>query len=461
MDPQQSNRAAYTVNRGLFDAFTAPSDNPAVQPPRNLRNTILSLCLPGWAARPQDFTDAWSPDHRAGGTATARRIASVFGDVPKADTAYTSTGHRLEEVYGFVVDAELQVGEADHDQEARYERAYRALHRAEEVADPASADCRTHTVPTDAYRAYLRHAVDHDNARAAHNHARQHGELAEEEFDLVRRVFLQMERDGGREIRQELATLATTTRNVVARAFADARERFASAELDLDGVPTRLSELIPADWAVGGGVWGSARYGAEAVGRVGQAEADAWAWHTGIADGIWSRGAERVHSDTPIEGMELTFEFTSVAVYRPWLQFLLLGMPGWEVPGMGPGELSQGLRGDNSRSWWPLLTTAFLAVRDLRIRADWGPADRDLIASAREGAALGWGPFQVAGEYAHQPQGVHDRVPSELLGDELVVPGAQVVGVLGQVVPFSPPGLTEVLIPRQESLLAGNAYLIS
>jgi len=109
-----------------------------------------------------------------------------------------------------------------------------------------------------------------------------------------------------------------------------------------------------------------------------------------------------IQSSTGKANSKISFKFARVNFVRPWLMMSLLKMSGWQVQGMSPGFLSNGMNEDNYGQF-ALLPTAMIVVRDLVI----------------------------------SPVGVNtsDTDSYQVLND----PGLQVLAWINKIVPFSPP----------------------
>jgi hypothetical protein len=131
--------------------------------------------------------------------------------------------------------------------------------------------------------------------------------------------------------------------------------------------------------------------------------------------------AEAAPTTPPASGFELSFEYRSVGIDRPWLQPLLLGLAGWGMPGFAPETLSNGLPIGNP-GLMPVITTRLLVVRNLEVNAHWSDADR---AKADSAGTIAFGPFTITGAPSFD-------------GSTLSHPGPQVVAWLASVVPPCP-----------------------
>ena len=136
--------------------------------------------------------------------------------------------------------------------------------------------------------------------------------------------------------------------------------------------------------------------------------------------------------------LEISFRFCRVAIQRPWIRMSLMKLAGWHLTGQAAGSLSTGQIQNNSGSF-PLIPTAFIAVRDLQIRGTWSQKDRTIaeMATAGSGGNVAFGPFSLSGRYGSDQAG--SVYQSKFDGATLFAPGLQVLGWINQPVPLTPP----------------------
>ncbi len=139
--------------------------------------------------------------------------------------------------------------------------------------------------------------------------------------------------------------------------------------------------------------------------------------------------------DQSTKDIQISFRCCRVNFNRPWLLKSLLEITGWTLPGQAVGSLSNGTLQDNNGTF-PLLPIGFIAIRDLKIRANWGQVDRDIAAKAVASEnAIGFGPFALSGHYAESGKGYQ----SSFDGVTITSPGLQILGWLNLLIPCAPP----------------------
>jgi hypothetical protein len=87
---------------------------------------------------------------------------------------------------------------------------------------------------------------------------------------------------------------------------------------------------------------------------------------------------------------------------------------------------------------FPLLPTAFIAVKDVRIMANFSDNELNQAGSATSvSASVGWGPFAISGNYAHGSSDQHVR--GEISPGLLEQKAVQIIGWICEVLPLCPP----------------------
>lgn len=90
------------------------------------------------------------------------------------------------------------------------------------------------------------------------------------------------------------------------------------------------------------------------------------------------------------EGFSISFKYCLVTITRSWLKSALINTKNWYMFGTASGEYSQG-RLDSNSGMFPLLTTSFVAIRDLKISANWSALDLHNAVNAKS-----FGPFDIS-----------------------------------------------------------------
>jgi hypothetical protein len=119
--------------------------------------------------------------------------------------------------------------------------------------------------------------------------------------------------------------------------------------------------------------------------------------------------------------ISMSFDHCIVMLNRPWFPGQLMLLQKWFLPGYGQGTVSNS-KGAGDTGLMPILTTGFVAIRNVKIASKW--SDSDLAAI--QGAAS-FGPFSLVGRS-------YDQVTGALSSS-----GMQIVGWFCSALPVTPP----------------------
>lgn len=122
---------------------------------------------------------------------------------------------------------------------------------------------------------------------------------------------------------------------------------------------------------------------------------------------------------TNSDGFSISFKYCRVNIDRSWFKLALLKMKNWYMFGTQAGEYSTGSASENL-GMFPLLPTSFIAIRDLKITANWSQEDRQNLGQA---TAMGF----------------FDIQDSTLNANTLEVKGLQILGWISTLMPQLPP----------------------
>lgn len=120
------------------------------------------------------------------------------------------------------------------------------------------------------------------------------------------------------------------------------------------------------------------------------------------------------------DSFSTSFRVCRVDIERPWLDLALLGANDWWMFGVPGGAYSTGTT-DSNPGMFPLLTTSFVVIRDLKISANWSQDDRKHLANA---ASFGF----------------FDLRNGIVANNTIEVKGLQIIAWMSRVMPRLPPG---------------------
>jgi hypothetical protein len=127
--------------------------------------------------------------------------------------------------------------------------------------------------------------------------------------------------------------------------------------------------------------------------------------------------SKAISKDT--SGFNISFKYSRVNIDRQWLKFALLNLKNWYIIGTSSGQYSSGNL-DSNTGLFPLLPIAFIAIRDLKITADWSSQDLDTI---QQSASIG--PFDIQNNSINQ--------------NTIEVKGLQIIAWISKATPLLPP----------------------
>ncbi len=119
--------------------------------------------------------------------------------------------------------------------------------------------------------------------------------------------------------------------------------------------------------------------------------------------------------------VSVAFEHCIGTLQRPWFPDTLLLLRNWYVPGYSRGDISNGT-GAGDTSPMALLTTGFVAIRNLRISAQWAAPDLQVIENSAS-----FGPFSLVNRTFESSTGT------------LSCPGIQIIAWFCSAMPVLPP----------------------
>lgn len=152
------------------------------------------------------------------------------------------------------------------------------------------------------------------------------------------------------------------------------------------------------------------------------------------ADGSYESRTEDEHEDST--EIKINFTLAPVQIIRPWLDFGLFSMKGWNMGAAYPkNDISTG---DGKTGTMPLISTTFLITNHLHMTGNFTESDHHHFDEVMDASAsVGWGPWSVT---SHVHKEKHDD-SLKTTKDEggITVDGLQIIGWVSQVVPPCPP----------------------
>lgn len=460
MDAATEQKVLATLYDRLFDAITyAPGGSraPAFDP-----STTFVQFAKMQAINPADFANMATPANPQGSMLATEQFSRFVDAAPALSVEYVPTTTRISGVYGSVVAKANSAVQTDPKQLEIYHKAYDFLNRETTLTD-FTGKTTTTTGPSPIYNAYQNNRLAYTAALSAYRTAYLNYDMtnpSQQRQWLANAPLLQAAIDktwndwraqGAAQVEQALAALDTTVNSSIRELFASAQATMANAGQAslIPGTQDKwyLAYPTPSDFAepLGAAGLGTLTLRSSQLNQTASSTFSKFGGSGGYNAGLWSVGASASHSSaqnqqhSDAQNFELSVDLGIVRITRPWLNGLLFRAGGWFTDAFPtPGAISNGKLEGNERSALPLIPTAFVVARNLRIKADWGSEDRSHVEQATSGSAsVGWGPFQLSGSYASGSSS--DSYQAKLDGGALVVPGIQVVAWINEVVPRSAP----------------------
>jgi len=145
-----------------------------------------------------------------------------------------------------------------------------------------------------------------------------------------------------------------------------------------------------------------------------------------------------------MSNVKVRFSYAVVDIDRPWLDTSLLNLNNWFLVGdykkgcISTGRMAQEKPSDGTEpTFLPSIVTSLILVKDVRISWDnWKSQWQAHTESNSSSASVGVWCFSANAHYSHAKQS--RDFSCDASGEELVIPGIQVVGYVSQILPASP-----------------------
>lgn len=170
----------------------------------------------------------------------------------------------------------------------------------------------------------------------------------------------------------------------------------------------------------------------------------------GFFTGLWGGGASFQHDDAQANGsfqlknIQVKFNYAVVDIDRPWLDTSLLNLGNWFLVGdykknsISRGVMAQEKPTDGTEPLFlPSVVTSLILVKDVHISwDDWKSQWAQHSESNSGSASVGVLCFAANAHYSHAKQS--RDFSCDDTGEELEIPGIQVIGYVSQILPGCP-----------------------
>jgi hypothetical protein len=458
--PINNQKMLQSIYDTLFSGYVQPPDGANVQGASpDPKNVYLCLEWPGKQISEADLAGGWSPNNPKGNMEATENFSTLVDAAPSLFPMFTPTGRKVSETYATVTQANYTPPPPNPEQVKAFNDADAKLWKDGKDYDDTGAEI-TVKKPSPMYMAYKKAALAYNNELTKfmqlylgydfsdpvdQRKFATLGPMLRKPVDVAWDDWTAAKKNV---IEDALAVLAQSSNNQIGRVFNEAQKRLEAlkkAGLKEAGKTWYASYASPANWfaASAADEWTTATITSNKdvknehsdFQQISVQSSLNWGFFSG--SGSFDKSDSHEHMDETTENLEMSFSYAKVDIDRPWLNALLFALQGWSLPDNPRGSFSDGTKTQHD-TVFPLLPVAFVAVRNLTIKANWGKKDLDLIEKKLSSkASFGIGPFSVSGSYA---SGSTDkRTSSEFDGRTITSKGLQIVAWICAVNPLSPP----------------------
>lgn len=447
------------------------------------KNTFVAWAMPGIPFEPNHFDFA---SKGLGGGATAEEsllihqhaadLATLVDFIPDVSQVFTrdhqqavlrSSEARLSFMYGEILRAARVVkGDLTPEQQAKLQKFRDLLSVKKTVKDIVTDVEKQVTSPSPMMEAYTSKSQDyiqavmnyHTKRIAAQSASGPEGKAAVLDFASNGQLYRMQaeqalrawEADGYKGDVEEIQDyISQVTQRSMVLWLQGLQDRFADAKLDnpnAAGDTFYYSTLIPGDFATAKG-WTTISSYDQQLNSSTHYSSSAWGGSVGVGWGLWSASGGVQHessdynSNFHVKNFSLSMSMAQVIIHRPWFYPEFFMNRGWTLsPGHGwtwPSMPSDGAAPPATKGTFVAYPTAALFVRDVRIESsELTQAYQQYSRSTSGGASVGWGPFQLSGNYNNKEGGT--SFSSHAAGNSLLIPGLTLIGFVCHIFDKSP-----------------------
>jgi len=445
----------------LFSAFTSPPAQAEGQGSSQAEQTFLTLEWPGQQIDVAQFANPWSPQNPQGSTEATENLSFLVDKVPSLNSIFSTNGKNISEVYNLVVNAQVVPPPLDEKAKQQYDDAIAFL-QTDGTDYDGSGKPITVKVDSPVYVNYKSKKKAYSNAvvtlmsnyfqydMAKPEDQRKWSLLGPTFTDEVNTAWNNWVNAQKTLVEDKLAVLAQSSNNQAGVVFSAAKAQFNTlrrASVTNPGNNYWASYASPANWFSSSAAeeWTDVTIDSGSLHRSEHSDYTNMSAGGKASWGLWSVGGgfskEDSHEsmDETTQSLKVSFKFARIDITRPWLNMLLFSIKGWNLgKACSKNGLSNGTKTQPLDTPFPLLPTSFIAVRDLKITADWGHQDSSLVSSKiSTQASCGWGPFAISGSYAHGS--TDKKFNASFDGRTISNDGLQIIGWVNTIVPACPP----------------------
>lgn len=457
MSPENEKKLLASLYDRLFDAITY---QPAGKTPALDKRTTFMQMAKNVVINPADFAGMMNPANPAGDLKMAEMFATFVDQQPSLEPLWADSGKKVSATFNEIVNGANTDSTIDPKQQALYNKAKNYLSGPSSITD-MNGDLVGGTVDTPIMIAFDENQQAYEAAVSAYRTAYNGYDLTEKKDQRawnaiegtlsgnIERAWNKWTRDGKAQVVQAKNAMASSINDAVSNAIADAQAAVAPGNkfASLTGVAADKwlpSYALPTNWTSNSLAGSKLEFKSAYLNKTESSEATSYSVAASGSWGLWhasagvSGGNKETHAHMEAENLTLSAELILVQIKRPWLNPLLLSMTEWWVKGVSKGGIANGTVPGPKNRLMPVLPTAFVIAKNVKITADFSSADKSFISNTiSTSASGGWGPFSVSGSYSHSSS--NSKFQSKFDGSTLELPGMQVVAWINSIMPSSPP----------------------
>lgn len=442
----------------IFGVFTHTP--PGGEAGSEADKTFLSLNWPGMPIDMALFGNPWSPNNTEGSMAAIEAFSTLVNKIPTMNPVYSASEKTISQIHEMVVNATVIPPDPDPALKAKYEEAKKYLTMDKTDYDDDTGAKIVTEGDSLVYAKYKKKKQDYLKASTLFLTEYLKYDMAKPEDQRKWSIIgpnLQSSLDTAYEdwvlanktkVEDNLATIAQSSENQVGQVFLNARNNFNKIQLGSVNNPGQKfhpSYAIPSTWFTSGTgeTWTAMTISSESTKLNEHSDFTKYGSSVSASWGLWSasggfdKSESHEHMDETTSNLKISFKYARVEIDRPWFNGMLYNLGGWKLNAAGGvHSLSDGTKGQKNKTF-SLLPTAFIAIRDLEITADWGKKDMDLIEKKLSTkASFGWGPFKISGNYENSSRDFSKSTNFD--GTTISSNGLQIIGWISNVMPASP-----------------------
>ena len=240
------------------------------------------------------------------------------------------------------------------------------------------------------------------------------------------------------------------SRNQIGRAFSDALATFDTFKREAEGLEpgntTMRCRVMPSNWAdpAAARSWATLATSTKNLVVKSDSSFTQYGGRAAFNMGLFSIGGGGGHSSSSgnvgVEASDLSvsFQYATVYLQRPWMNPLILSLPGWDLGGIPAGFFSNGNKNGNDGTV-PLIPQGFIVTRNVKIQANWSKTDKETIKKATSASGgFSFGPFFSIGGSGGSSSSSSTSTFDKARG-VLTMPGLHIIGWINTVTTACPP----------------------